>query len=104
MVEPSVSLEWFTSHRFILNCQTGILNSEKQMLLPDVISGKGRTGARMKKFFEYSPPQSARSNRARLAPKERPAIMEEIAKATADVRANIERLRELRRARDTEKE
>ena len=57
----------------------------------------------MTKYLDVNPRQTARSNRERLTPLERPAIMEEIAKAAADVRANMERLRELRLARETQK-
>jgi hypothetical protein len=41
-------------------------------------------------------------NRQRLAPLERPAIMEEIDKKAADVRANMARLRELRLAKEAQ--
>jgi hypothetical protein len=50
----------------------------------------------MNKYPGESPSQSPRMNRQRLAPLERPAIMEEIDKKAADVRANMARLRELR--------
>ena len=49
----------------------------------------------MNKYPGEPPSQSARMNRQRLAPLERPAIMEEIDKKAADVRANMARLREL---------
>jgi len=57
----------------------------------------------MTKYLDVNPRQTARSNRERLTPLERPAIMEEIAKAAADVRANMERLRELRLTREAQK-
>jgi hypothetical protein len=55
----------------------------------------------MAKDYQALPRQSARANRERLAPKERPAIMEEIATKAEDVRTNMARLRELRLARET---
>jgi hypothetical protein len=45
------------------------------------------------------PPQGARENRQRLAPLERPAILEEIDRKAAYVRMNMARLRELRLAK-----
>ena len=56
----------------------------------------------MNKYPGESPSQSARMNRQRLAPLERPAIMEEIDKKAADVRANMARLRELRLAKEAQ--
>ena len=53
----------------------------------------------MNKYPGESPSQSPRMNRQRLAPLERPAIMEEKA---ADVRANMARLRELRLAKEAQ--
>ena len=54
----------------------------------------------MKKYQDAGPPpQTARANRERLAPVERPAIMQEIAKRESDVRTNMARLRELRLAK-----
>jgi hypothetical protein len=55
----------------------------------------------MAKDNEASTRQSARSNRERLTPKDRSAIMEEIAKQAEDVRTNMARLRELRLAKET---
>ena len=48
------------------------------------------------------PPDGARANRQRLAPVERPAILGEIDKKAADVRMNMERLRELRLAKEAQ--
>jgi hypothetical protein len=48
------------------------------------------------------PPQGARENRQRLAPSERPAILGEIDKKAADVRMNMERLRDLRLAKEAQ--
>jgi hypothetical protein len=48
------------------------------------------------------PPQGARTNRERLAPLERPAILNEIDKKAADVRMNMARLRELRLAKEAQ--
>ncbi len=48
------------------------------------------------------PPDGARANRQRLAPVERPAILGEIDKNAADVRMNMERLRELRLAKEAQ--
>jgi hypothetical protein len=48
------------------------------------------------------PPQTAIANRERLAPVERPAIMQEIAKRASDVRTNMARLRELRLAKEAQ--
>jgi hypothetical protein len=48
------------------------------------------------------PPQGARENRQRLAPLERPAILEEIDKKAANVRINMARLRELRLAKEAQ--
>ena len=56
----------------------------------------------MNKYPGESASQSARMNRQRLAPLERPAIMEEIDKKAADVRANMARLRELRLAKEAQ--
>ena len=56
----------------------------------------------MNKYPGESPSQSARMNRQRLAPLERPAIMEEIDKKAVDVRANMARLRELRLAKEAQ--
>ncbi len=53
----------------------------------------------MNKYLHAGTPQTARANRERLAPIERPAIMEEIAKRASDARANMARLRELRLAK-----
>ena len=47
-------------------------------------------------------PEGARANRQRLAPVERPAILGEIDKKAADVRMNMERLRELRLAKEAQ--
>ena len=44
--------------------------------------------------------QTAKMNRERLTPQERPVIMVEIDKKAADVRANMARLRELRLAKE----
>jgi hypothetical protein len=48
------------------------------------------------------PPQGARENRQRLAALEHPAILAEIDKKAADVRMNMERLRELRLAKEAQ--
>jgi hypothetical protein len=48
------------------------------------------------------PPQGARTNRERLAPLERPPILNEIDKKAADVRMNMARLRELRLAKEAQ--
>jgi hypothetical protein len=48
------------------------------------------------------PPQGARENRRRLTPLERPAILEESDKKAADIRTNMERLRELRQAKEAQ--
>ena len=48
------------------------------------------------------PPPGARENRQRLAPLERPAILAEMDRKAADVRMNMARLRELRRAKDAQ--
>ena len=57
----------------------------------------------MKKYQDAGPPpQTARANRERLAPVERPAIMQEIAKRESDVRTNMARLRELRLAKEAQ--
>jgi len=56
----------------------------------------------MNKYPGEFPSQSARMNRRRLAPLERPAFMEEIDKKAADVRANMARLRELRLAKEAQ--
>ena len=56
----------------------------------------------MNNYPGESPSQSARMNRQRLAPLERPAIMEEIDKKAADIRANTARLRELRLAKEAQ--
>jgi hypothetical protein len=48
------------------------------------------------------PSQSAKANRLRLAPKERPEILVEIDKKAADVRTNMTRLRELRLAKEAQ--
>jgi hypothetical protein len=57
----------------------------------------------MAKYVDVDPPQqTARSNRERLAPHERPAVLEEEAKRAADVRMNMARLRELRRAKEAQ--
>ena len=57
----------------------------------------------MKKYLDAGPPpQTARANRERLAPVERPAIMQEIAKRESDVRTNTARLRELRLAKEAQ--
>jgi hypothetical protein len=58
---------------------------------------------RMTKHVDVDPPQqSARSNRERLAPHERPAVLEDEAKRAADVRTNMARLRELRLAKEAQ--
>jgi hypothetical protein len=49
-----------------------------------------------------TPSQSAKANRQRLAPKGRAEILEEIDKKAVDVRINIARLRELRRAKEAQ--
>src|SRR6516165_9444418 len=67
-----------------------------------VVRGQRELGERMNKYPGESPSQSARMNRQRLAPLERPAIMEEIDKKAADVRANMARLRELRLAKEAQ--
>ena len=46
--------------------------------------------------------QTAKMNRERLAPQQRPAILEEIDKKTADLRVNMARLRELRQAKEAQ--
>jgi hypothetical protein len=51
---------------------------------------------------EPPPSQSAKANRQRLAPQERPAILEEIDKSASDVRRNMARLRELRLAKQAQ--
>ena len=51
---------------------------------------------------EPPPSQSAKANRQRLAPQERPAILEEIDKSASDVRRNMARLRELRLAKEAQ--
>jgi hypothetical protein len=57
----------------------------------------------MKKYPDAGPPpQTARANRERLAPVERPAIMQEIAKRESDVRMNMAHLRELRLAKEAQ--
>ena len=56
----------------------------------------------MNKYPGESPSQSVMMNRQRLAPVERPAIMEEIDKNAADIRANMARLRELRLAKEAQ--
>jgi hypothetical protein len=48
------------------------------------------------------PPHGARTNRERLAPLERPPILEEIDKKAADVRMKMARLRELRLAKEAQ--
>ena len=48
------------------------------------------------------PAEGARANRQRLAPLERPAILEESDKRAADVRMNMARLRELRLAKEAQ--
>jgi hypothetical protein len=63
---------------------------------------ESRIGARMSKDVNESSRQTAKMNRERLAPLERPAIFEEIDKKTADVRRNMARLRELRLAKEEE--
>src|SRR6516162_396841 len=67
-----------------------------------VMQGQRELGERMNKYPGESPSQSARMNRQRLAPLERPAIMEEIDKNAADIRANMARLRELRLAKEAQ--
>jgi hypothetical protein len=47
-------------------------------------------------------PQGASANRQRLAPPERSATLHEIDKKAADVRMNMERLRELRLAKEAQ--
>jgi hypothetical protein len=67
------------------------------------VLGTDSTGALMKKYQDAGPPpQTARANRERLAPVERPAIMQEIAKRESDVRMNMARLRELRLAKEAQ--
>jgi hypothetical protein len=57
----------------------------------------------MTKYVGVDPPrQTARSNRERLAPHERPAVLEEEAKRAAEVRMNMARLRELRWAKEAQ--
>jgi hypothetical protein len=57
----------------------------------------------MTKYVDADPHrQTARSNRERLAPHERPAVLEEEAKRAADVRTNMARLRELRLAKEAQ--
>ena len=57
----------------------------------------------MKKYQDAGPPpQTARANRERLAPVERPAIMQEIAKRESDVRTNMAHLRELRLTKEAQ--
>jgi hypothetical protein len=46
--------------------------------------------------------EGARANRQRLAPLERPAILEESDKRAADVHMNLARLRELRLAKEAQ--
>ena len=72
-------------------------------IVPDGLGRDVQTRARMTKYLDASPPrQSARANRERLVPKERPAIMEEIAQKAADVRTNMARLGELRLAKEAQ--
>jgi hypothetical protein len=56
----------------------------------------------MNKYVDESSRQTAKMNRQRLAPLERPAILEEIDKKAADVRVNMGRLRELRLAKEAQ--
>jgi hypothetical protein len=49
-----------------------------------------------------SPAEGARANRQRLAPLERPAILEESDKKAADILTNMARLRELRLAKEAQ--
>jgi hypothetical protein len=55
----------------------------------------------MMKEYDAPPPQSATTNRERLAPKDRPSIMEEMATKADDLRTNMARLKELRLAKET---
>jgi hypothetical protein len=66
------------------------------------MQGQRELGERMNKYPGEAPSQSAKMNRQRLTPLERPAIMEEIDKKAADVRANMARLRELRLAKEAQ--
>jgi hypothetical protein len=60
-------------------------------------------GARIDKPSRVEPPpQGARTNRERLAPLERPAILAEIDKKAADVRMNMTHLLELRLAKEAQ--
>src|SRR6516162_703381 len=61
-----------------------------------------RTKERGMRDLDESSRQTASSNRERLAPHERPAILEEEAKRAADVRTNMARLRELRLAKEAQ--
>jgi hypothetical protein len=56
----------------------------------------------MSKYVDVSSRQTAKMNRQRLAPTERPAILDEIDKKAGDVRANMARLRELRLAKEAQ--
>jgi hypothetical protein len=54
----------------------------------------------MKRNADEPSRQTAKMNRERLAPQQRPSILEEIDRKTADARTNMARLREQRLAKE----
>jgi hypothetical protein len=54
----------------------------------------------MNRNVDQSSRQTAKMNRERLAPQQRPAILEEVDEKTADARINMARLREERLAKE----
>lgn len=56
----------------------------------------------MNRYADDPSSQTAKMNRERLTPQQRPAILEEIDKKTADVRINMARLREQRLAKQVQ--
>ena len=56
----------------------------------------------MNRYADEPSWQTAKMNRERLAPQQRPAILEEIDKKTADARINMARLREERLAKEAQ--
>jgi hypothetical protein len=56
----------------------------------------------MNRYADEPSRQTAKMNRERLAPQQRPAILEEIDKKTADARINMARLREERLAKEAQ--
>jgi hypothetical protein len=56
----------------------------------------------MNRSVDQSSRQTAKMNRERLTPQQRPAILEEVDKKTADVRINMARLREERLAKEAQ--